>query len=147
MRSSASARRVVVVAIALALGVFACSSNSKGTTQSSTSSSSSSTSGASTSNATGSSSSSSNSGIVVDLRVSGGNVQGGVQRHSIPVGSAVTVRVTSDVADEIHVHGYDLKQDVEAGSTAEISFTADIPGVFEVELENAGFKLADLEVS
>jgi heme/copper-type cytochrome/quinol oxidase subunit 2 len=59
----------------------------------------------------------------------------------------VTVRVTSDVADEIHVHGYDLKQDVEAGSTAEISFTADIPGVFEVELENAGFKLADLEVS
>jgi hypothetical protein len=83
----------------------------------------------------------------VAITVSAGNVQGGVQRKSIPLGSRVTVRVTSDVADEVHVHGYDLKQDVEAGGTAEVSFKADIPGVFEVELEHAGFKLADLEVS
>ncbi len=44
-------------------------------------------------------------------------------------------RVESDVADEIHVHGYDLKKDVPAGGSVSFSFPASIEGVFEVELE------------
>jgi hypothetical protein len=55
--------------------------------------------------------------------------------------------VTSDVADEIHVHGYDLSTDVEAGGTAEVKFVADVPGIFEVELEEAVIPLVELEVS
>lgn len=144
MRNSMSARRVAVVAIALSVGVLACSSDSGGTTTSSPSSSSTSS---GSSNSSNTSSSSSANGIVVEVTVAGGAVHGGLQRKTIPVGSAVVLRVTSDVADEVHLHGYDLKQDVEAGSTAEISFTADIPGVFEAELENAGLKLVELEVS
>ena len=94
-----------------------------------------------------SSSSSSTSGTVIDLVVAGGEVQGGVQTKEVLLGSAVTLRVTSDVADEVHVHGYDKKGDVEAGSDVTITFTADIPGEFEVELENAHMKLVELRVS
>ena len=67
--------------------------------------------------------------------------------HDVSLGDVVTLRVTSDVADEIHVHGYDIMQDVGAGETAEVTFTADIPGQFEVELEKAGIPLVQLVVS
>jgi hypothetical protein len=79
--------------------------------------------------------------------VSGGKVQGGLQTKDVTAGSEVTLNVTSDVADEIHVHGYDEKADVEGGGTATITFTADIPGQFEVELEGAHLKLVVLRVS
>ncbi len=41
-------------------------------------------------------------------------------------------RVESDVADEIHVHGFDITKEVAAGGSASFSFPADIEGVFEV---------------
>jgi hypothetical protein len=54
--------------------------------------------------------------------------------------------VSSDTADEVHVHGYDLKKDVAAGGTVSFAFRADIDGIFEVELENSGIQLAQLRV-
>jgi hypothetical protein len=85
-------------------------------------------------------------GTVIEITVSGGQVAGGVKRVAVDVGKSVTIRVTSDVAEEIHVHGYDLKQDLTPGVPAEISFTADIPGVFEIELEHSGLKVAELQI-
>ena len=43
---------------------------------------------------------------------------GGIVRQSVNEGDRVVIVVDSDVADEIHVHGYDLKKDVTAGGTA-----------------------------
>ena len=63
------------------------------------------------------------------------------------MGESVTLKVTSDVADHVHVHGYDLFTDVAAGDPVTIEFSADIPGVFEVELEDSGLLLLELEVS
>ncbi len=83
---------------------------------------------------------------VVEITVADGEVTA-PQRPKISLGDTVTLRVTSDVADEVHLHGYDLMVDVGAGGTAELAFDATIPGVFEVELENAGLKLVELEVS
>ena len=54
--------------------------------------------------------------------------------------------VTSDVADEVHLHGYDISRDVAAGGTARIAFRATIPGRFEVELEDRGVQIADMTV-
>ena len=79
------------------------------------------------------------------LAYAGGTVSGG-GRTTVPVGKPVTIRVSSDVADEVHVHGYDLKKDVAPGAPATISFVADIPGIFEVELESRSLKLTDLVV-
>jgi hypothetical protein len=55
--------------------------------------------------------------------------------------------VQSDVADEIHVHGYDLKKDVTKGGSVTFTFKGTIEGRFEVELENAGTQIANLEVT
>jgi hypothetical protein len=44
------------------------------------------------------------------------------------------------------VHGYDLTRPVGPGKPATIEFAADLPGVYEVELEAAKRKLLELEV-
>ena len=62
-------------------------------------------------------------------------------------GDRVVFVVTSDVADEVHVHGYDLSRDVGAGRPARIAFRATIPGRFEVELEDRRVPIAELTVT
>jgi len=84
--------------------------------------------------------------VQVDVVVVGGEPQGGIVRESVDRDSEVVVTVTSDVADEVHVHGYDLMADVAPGAPATIRFTADAPGRFEIELEDTGVQIAELEV-
>ena len=76
----------------------------------------------------------------------GARPQGGIARPRVAQGDRVVLVVRSDVADEVHLHGYDLSKDVAAGGTARISFVADVPGRFEVELEQTGVQLADITV-
>ena len=83
----------------------------------------------------------------VAIVVSGGKVNGGIQRPKVDQGDHVVIVVTSDVADEVHLHGYDLHADVEAGGKARIPFVATIPGRFEVELEEKGLQLAEITVT
>ena len=80
------------------------------------------------------------------VRVVNGQPQGGIKTLSFQKGDRVRLRVISDVADEIHVHGYDLAKDVEQGGSVQFSFPATIEGRFEIELENAGTQIANLEV-
>jgi hypothetical protein len=82
----------------------------------------------------------------VEIVVRGGRPVGGVQRFAVAEGDRVVVVVRSDVADEVHVHGYDLMRDVEAGGTARIAFTADLTGTFEIELEERHSQLAEFRV-
>jgi hypothetical protein len=84
--------------------------------------------------------------VQVDVVVVGGEPQGGIVRESVDLDSEVVVTVTSDVADEVHVHGYDLMADVAPGAPATIRFTADAAGRFEIELEDTGVQIAELEV-
>ena len=79
--------------------------------------------------------------VVVD-----GAPQGGIVRKSVDQGDRVVLIVRSDVADEIHLHGYDVSRDVAAGGTARLPFRATIPGRFEVELEERGVQIADISV-
>ena len=72
---------------------------------------------------------------------------GGVQRVEVDAGSVVALMVTSDIAEEVHVHGYDILRAVSDGHPAHFAFTASIPGVFEVEFEGSGRLLLLLEIS
>ena len=83
---------------------------------------------------------------VVALEYRAGAVTGVPGRVEVPLGSDVVLRVTSDVADELHLHGYDEKADLRAGVPGELRFRADIPGIFELELEQVGKKLTRLQV-
>ncbi len=83
----------------------------------------------------------------VDVTVANGAVVGGLEVVSVPLGEPVVLTVDADVADEVHLHGYDLFAQVGPGAPASIEFTADIPGIFEVELEGARLPVVELEVS
>jgi hypothetical protein len=85
-------------------------------------------------------------GNVIRVRVAGGRVQGVEDTVDLSVGEKLTILVRSDVADEVHVHGYNLFDDVGPGEQATIELAADIPGVFEVELEGAHLLLFELQV-
>ncbi len=80
------------------------------------------------------------------ITVRNGKPIGGVERLEYTNGDRIRLEVRSDVSDEIHVHGYDLKKDVEAGGKVRFSFEADLEGVFEVELEGRGEQIAELRV-
>ena len=84
---------------------------------------------------------------VVSIVVVNGAPEGGIVRQTVSKGDRVVLVVRSDVADEIHLHGYDKSTDVTAGGTARLPFTATIPGRFEVELESRGVQIADLTVN
>lgn len=84
---------------------------------------------------------------VIEVTYAGGEVTGADARVDVELGEQVVLRFTSDVAEEIHVHGYDLYTDLLPGTPAEIAFTADIPGSFEVELHGAGRPLYQLRVA
>ena len=83
----------------------------------------------------------------IEVQVSGGQLSGDTGRVPVAAGSHVTLVVTTDVADEVHVHGYDLEAELSPGQPTEIAFDATIPGVFEVELHEAGTTLLSLQVS
>ena len=61
-------------------------------------------------------------------------------------GERVLLRVRSDVADELHVHGYDLGAPLPAGEAVTLAFMAARSGRFEVELHGAHRQLGALEV-
>lgn len=96
----------------------------------------------------GKAASTSSSSLVTTIAVvvRGGAVQGGVRREQVALGKPARLMITSDVADEVHLHGYDKTGDVGPNAPLTLDFVADIPGVFEVELESRHLKLLDLEV-
>ena len=61
-------------------------------------------------------------------------------------GETVRFRVVNDEAEEVHVHGYNIKKELEPGKEATVSFKATIAGIFEIELERSGTPLAQLKV-
>jgi len=84
--------------------------------------------------------------VTVKIVVNDGRAVGGIVRPRVKKGQKLTLVVTVDVADHVHLHGYDKMVDVAPGRPARLPFTATIPGRFEVELEDSGVQIAEVEV-
>lgn len=80
------------------------------------------------------------------VAVKDGKVSPKTHRVKVALGSAVRILVSSDVDDEVHVHGYEIEREVAAGRSATIEFTADQSGVFEVETHESALLLLQLQV-
>ena len=61
-------------------------------------------------------------------------------------GDRVKLRLTSEKPTEVHLHGYDLEEEVSPGEAATLSFEADLPGRFEIEDHESGDVLGVLLV-
>ncbi len=84
---------------------------------------------------------------VVQARITiGPGGPAGVTRIDARRGQRVVLVVRSQIEDHVHVHGYDLFADVVPGRPARITFRADVPGRFEIELEDSHQQIADLRV-
>jgi len=68
-------------------------------------------------------------------------------RVAVELGSELRIEVIADIADEVHAHGYDVVATVGPTEPAVIEISANIPGIFDVELEGAHVLLLQLEVS
>ena len=79
---------------------------------------------------------------------------GGAQEIEAAEGDPVRIDLTTDVPAEVHVHGYELTEEVEAGQTARLAFRASLEGAFEIELhllagaeEGSEVQVAELKVT
>ena len=84
--------------------------------------------------------------VTIHVLVRRGVPEGGIRRATVPQGRQVRLVVRADVADHVHLHGYDIIRDVAPGAPAQIRFRATIPGRFEAELEDRGLQIAEIEV-
>ncbi|MER6447800.1 hypothetical protein DEJ51_06675 [Streptomyces venezuelae] len=82
----------------------------------------------------------------VTITVRDGKVSPAPARTELRRGERVALRVTSDRADTLHVHGYDKELALPAGQEATLVLTADRTGLFEVETHESGLVLTQLLV-
>ncbi len=80
------------------------------------------------------------------LRLRDGAPAGEVRTLRYDDGDTVRLRFSSDVADEVHVHGVDRYVQVPAGGTASMRFRTPGQGIFEIESHTSGELIARLEV-
>ncbi|WP_241037469.1 hypothetical protein [Blastococcus litoris] len=135
-----------LLCLGVTLAVAGCAGTDEPASAGSASSSSSSAPASTSSSSSAAPETTASTGQRIEVTVTGGQVSGDTGRVPVPAGEHVTLVVTSDVADELHVHGYDLEAEVPPGTPATVEFDATIPGVFEVELHEAGTVLLSLQV-
>jgi hypothetical protein len=86
--------------------------------------------------------------VVVDIAVKDGTVTPQGDRVDVKVGQEVTLRITSDAHDTIHVHS-DPEQEFEIGKGEDVvekSFTIDTPSQIAVEAHHLDLTIVQLVV-
>lgn len=84
---------------------------------------------------------------VPTITIKDGQPEGGVAELTFRKGDEIRFEVGSDTADEVHLHGYDVIKDVEAGGKVSFDVPADIEGVFEAELEGTATQIVQITVN
>ena len=82
--------------------------------------------------------------LTAELVIEGGQPVGGIQEIAVSKGDRVRIAVRSDTAGDVDVHGYEIEQPVKVGGVTTIEFTADIDGLFEMELHQSSGEHAHL---
>ena len=84
--------------------------------------------------------------VTVTVSITDGTVSPKPSRVKVPLGSTVELQVTSDVDDEVHVHGFDVEEPLDAGVTTTVELQATEAGLYEVETHETELELLQLEV-
>ncbi|MGH8540958.1 MAG: hypothetical protein ACRETW_10695 [Stenotrophobium sp.] len=82
-----------------------------------------------------------------DLQVKGRRLIVGPALIRVHEGDRIAIRIVCDEVEELHLHGYDRKLELEPNRSATLELVADRSGRFEYELEKSGTELGALEVS
>lgn len=86
-------------------------------------------------------------GLVFDVTIANGQVNPTNAVLQAKVGQPITVHVTSDATDELHVHSVPDKEFAAAAAANQtFQFTVNVPGDVEVELHHLDRTLATIQV-
>ncbi|MGO4342853.1 hypothetical protein [Pedococcus sp. 2YAF34] len=134
--------------LVLALGLTACGGDDSAVSGSTTSSSSTSSSSPSSSSSSSSSSSTSpaSQGRGLTITITGKKVVPAPATVDLAVGEKLTLVVTSDHDDELHLHGFDVEDKLKAGVPTTVTVTGKDPGVYEVETHEPPLRLLKIAV-
>ncbi len=85
--------------------------------------------------------------VVINVAQANDNITPAPSKVPVPLGSRVLLTVTSDVADRVHLHGYDIEKPVARGGSVTFDFIANQGGLFPVETHGTEKLLLQLQVS
>lgn len=85
--------------------------------------------------------------VTLAVTVANGKVNPSGATVKVKAGQTVLVTAVSDADEELHIHGYDKELELTPGKPAQVKFTADMKGTFEVETHKSGKLVAKLVVS
>ncbi len=133
------------VALAAVGALAACGGSGDDATVSPTGSASPSNS-ASSASTPSSPSSSSSAGRTVTITVAGTKVSPAPRTVDLAVGEKLTLVITSDHADELHIHGFEIEKELAPGKAVSVDLVGDQRGVFEVETHESELRLLKIAV-
>lgn len=81
-----------------------------------------------------------------DLVVKSEKLVSGPETIKVTEGDIVTINITCDCDEELHLHGYDKAVDLTANQPASLTFTTNLTGRFPYELEHSSTEIGALEV-
>lgn len=84
--------------------------------------------------------------LELTIRITADKVEPSGEQFDVKKGQQVKVTATSDHADELHVHGYDIAEQIGPDQPVTVEFTADKVGRFEVESHHPARIIALLNV-
>jgi hypothetical protein len=86
-------------------------------------------------------------GLSVDVTIAHGQVTPANATLQASVREPITLHVTSDAADELHVHSVpDHKFEIAAAANQTFQFSVDVPGNVDVELHHLDRTVATIQV-
>ncbi|MHA7651264.1 hypothetical protein ACX9NE_14605 [Mycobacterium sp. ML4] len=99
-------------------------------------------------NSAGSAASSSTApGLTIEVTIANGQVTPTNAALQAKVKEQIALRITSDVADELHVHSVpDHKLEIAAAPNQTFQFTVDVPGRVDVELHHLKRTIATIQI-
>ena len=139
--------RSATLFVAFAVPALICAGCSSQSSSSSSTPASSSSSTVATSSAPASSTQPSAAGLVIPVQISKGTVTPTNAEFEARVGEPITVRVDSDVDEELHVHSvpeHEFEIKPSAGQT--FTFSVEVPGQVAIELHHSDKTVATLTV-
>ncbi|HEY5179376.1 MAG TPA: cupredoxin domain-containing protein [Dermatophilaceae bacterium] len=84
--------------------------------------------------------------LTIDVTVANGKVSPSGAKYDVVKGSTVTINVSSDANETVHVHGYEIEKDVTPGQKLVITFVANMTGSFDIETHVIDATIATLNV-
>jgi hypothetical protein len=84
--------------------------------------------------------------VKVALEAKGGKAAGGIKVVRLKRDDQVSLSIVSDRADEVHVHGYDLRLELEPHQPGTLQFVARRTGRFAIELHKGSAEIGVLEI-